>query len=60
MPTWILVALGIMYACWTLLEMSCFAAVVTNNRISYNAFGRKRLALWFVTTIFFISYLIFG
>lgn len=69
MPTWILVALVLIYAMWSILEISAFTGSYNVNKrrkakglsiISYSPMALTITVSWLVITLFLISYLLIG
>lgn len=69
MPTWILVALVLIYVIWSILEISVFLVSYDINErrkakgLSIVSYGSTALTItvsWLVITLFLISYLLLG
>jgi hypothetical protein len=58
MPTWIIVALSVVFAIWSLIEVAGFHQLATRPGVSYTQGGARVTALWLVCLIFGGCYLV--
>jgi hypothetical protein len=58
MPTWVIVALGIMYALWSLIEVCGFIALCKRPYMKYSTASARVTIVWGVSLIFVGVYLI--
>jgi hypothetical protein len=58
MPTWLVVALSIIYFFWSLLEIGGLVAVLTIPSARYTASAGRKLLVWLGSLVGLVCYLV--
>jgi hypothetical protein len=58
MPTFLIVALGLIYGFWSFVEVTGFIALVQRPYIRYTAAARNVTYVWLMSLVVLVSYLV--
>jgi hypothetical protein len=58
MPTFLIIALSLIYVFWSFVEVTGFIALVQRPYLRYSATARNVTYLWFVSLVVLVCYLV--